>query len=52
MPDRFEREPWVRERKEKEAGIDWLTILVGLLALIAVGGLIPFWMWVYFTINP
>jgi hypothetical protein len=25
---------------------------LGLLALIAVGGLIPFWMWVYFVYNP
>jgi len=23
-----------------------------LLALIAVGGLIPFWLWVYYTLNP
>jgi len=29
----------------------WLTILLGLLALIAVGGLIPFWLWVYFQLN-
>jgi serine/threonine-protein kinase len=28
--------------------IDWLTILLGLLALIAVGGLFPFSLWVYF----
>jgi len=33
-------------------GIDWLSVGLGLLALIAVGGLIPFWMWVYFTYNP
>lgn len=32
--------------------IDWLSVALGLLALIAVGGLIPFWMWVYFTYNP
>ena len=32
--------------------IDWLAVGLGLLALIAVGGLIPFWMWVYFTYNP
>ena len=31
--------------------IDWLSIGLGLLALIAVGGLIPFWMWVYFNYN-
>jgi len=32
--------------------IDWLAVGLGLLALIAVGGLIPFWMWVYFNYNP
>ncbi|HEY9152879.1 MAG TPA: protein kinase [Anaerolineales bacterium] len=32
--------------------IDWMAIGLGLLALIAVGGLIPFWMWVYFSYNP
>ncbi len=32
--------------------IDWLSVALGLLALIAVGGLIPFWMWVYFAYNP
>ena len=25
---------------------------LGLLALLAVGGLIPFWMWIYFVYNP
>ena len=29
----------------------WLTILLGLLSLIAVGGLIPFWLWVYYQLN-
>ncbi len=32
--------------------IDWLAVGLGLLALIAGGGLIPFWMWVYFSYNP
>lgn len=32
--------------------LDWASIGLGLLALIAVGGLIPFWMWVYFSYNP
>jgi eukaryotic-like serine/threonine-protein kinase len=32
--------------------IDWLTILLSFLALIAVGGLIPFWLWVIFTFFP
>lgn len=35
-----------------ESGLDWISILLGLLALIAVGGLIPFWLWVsYMTRN-
>ena len=32
--------------------IDWVSVGLGLLALIAVGGLIPFWMWVYYAYNP
>jgi len=38
-----------RMLEEKESNdLDWATILLGLLALIAVGGLIPFWIWVYY----
>ncbi|MBM3151188.1 MAG: serine/threonine protein kinase [Chloroflexi bacterium] len=32
--------------------IDWAAVGLGLLALMAVGGLAPFWMWVYFVYNP
>jgi serine/threonine-protein kinase len=32
--------------------IDWTSVGLGLLALIAVGGLIPFWIMVYFAYNP
>jgi len=32
--------------------IDWVSAGLGLLALLAVGGLIPFWLWVYFVYNP
>jgi serine/threonine-protein kinase len=32
--------------------IDWATVGLALLALLAVGGLIPFWMMVYFAYNP
>ncbi len=39
---------------ETETGIefDWGTIALALLALIATGGLIPFWLYVWFTLNP
>lgn len=33
-------------------GIDWAAVGLGLLALIAVLGLVPFWVWVYFVYNP
>ena len=33
-------------------GFDWFTWLLGLLALIAVGGLIPFCLWVYYIVYP
>jgi serine/threonine protein kinase len=39
-------------RREPPLEIDWISVGLGLLALIAVGGLIPFWMWVYFVYNP
>jgi eukaryotic-like serine/threonine-protein kinase len=32
--------------------IDWLSVGLGLLALVSVLGLIPFWLWVYFVYNP
>lgn len=31
---------------------DWFTWLLIILAIIAVGGLIPFWQWVYYIVNP
>jgi len=49
-----ETQPVVDLPPEGEAGqsIDWLSVGLGLLAFLAVGGLIPFWMWVYFIYNP
>ncbi len=37
---------------EEDAGIDWAAIGMGFLSLIAVGGLIPLWVYVYFLYNP
>jgi len=31
--------------------MDWITITLGFIAFLAVGGLIPFWVWVYFSIS-
>jgi len=38
--------------EENPLDIDWITWALGLLAFIAVGGLIPFWLWVYLSYNP
>ncbi len=32
--------------------IDWASVGLGLLAVLAVGGLIPFWLMIYLTYNP
>jgi serine/threonine-protein kinase len=34
--------------QENPLDVDWFTVALGLLALVAVGGLIPFYLWVYF----
>jgi serine/threonine-protein kinase len=40
------------ETDDEGKPIDWLTWLLGLLAFTAVFGLIPFWLYIYFSINP
>ena len=41
----------IRALENKRPARQWLTVLLGLLALMAVGGLIPFWLWVYYQLN-
>jgi serine/threonine protein kinase len=36
----------------KHKVFDWLTWILALLALISVGGLIPYWLWVYYFLRP
>ncbi|RPI88658.1 MAG: serine/threonine protein kinase [Chloroflexi bacterium] len=43
---------WHENTSQNPLDIDWTTWGLALLALLAVGGLIPFLMWVYFTFNP
>lgn len=35
-----------------QASIDWRTVLLSLLAILLIGGLVPFWLYVWFTIQP
>ncbi len=37
--------------EEPAAGIDWVTILLWLGVAISLGGLIPFWIYIWFSIN-
>ncbi len=32
--------------------VDWTAVGLGLLALVMVGGLVPFWIYIYFLYNP
>jgi serine/threonine protein kinase len=36
----------------RPAAFDWVTWLLALLTLVALGGLIPFWLWVFYVLNP
>ncbi|HVN56224.1 MAG TPA: protein kinase [Anaerolineaceae bacterium] len=39
-------------KEDHSLDFDWVTLALGLLATIAVGGLIPYWLFVWFSINP
>lgn len=44
--------PQRMEPEEQSLGIDWITIMLGLFATLSVGGLIPFLLYVYLSLNP
>jgi serine/threonine-protein kinase len=39
-------------RRKNAMEIDWITWILAFLVLIAVGGLIPFWIWVFYVVYP
>jgi serine/threonine-protein kinase len=39
-------------RSDSSISFDWITWILTLLALITVGGLIPFWLWVFYIVYP
>jgi serine/threonine-protein kinase len=45
-------EPETGEISEQSQPLDWQTWVLALLAFTTVLGLIPFWLFIYFTINP
>ncbi|UCE00181.1 MAG: serine/threonine protein kinase [Chloroflexota bacterium] len=52
QPYELPASPEVVKVRSNPFDLDWITILLALLALIAVGGLIPFFLWVYFVYFP
>jgi len=44
-------EPIIQPPLRTTQKMDWRTIFLGFLSLIMVGGLIPFWLFIYFSIN-
>ena len=48
----FSIDPLPQEPEDRSLDIDWVTILLGLAAAVAVGGLIPFWLYIYLFFNP
>ncbi len=47
--DEFEDE---ESEGDEATGIDWITWGLGLLAFTTVLGLVPFWLFIYFSIRP
>jgi eukaryotic-like serine/threonine-protein kinase len=38
--------------EDVSASIDWITVLLGFFALLFTSGLIPFWLWIWYRIQP
>ncbi|MCW5876143.1 MAG: serine/threonine protein kinase [Anaerolineales bacterium] len=45
-------QPPATPRSAATGELDWAAVALGLLAALLVGGLLPFWMWVYLVFNP
>lgn len=43
--------PGTKPLRNPTSNIDWLSVLLGLLTVLAVGGLIPFWLYVYLSLT-
>ncbi len=52
LPPRFNPSTQPGSQEEQPYKTDWGTIALGLLAALVVGGLIPWWLYIYFSINP
>jgi eukaryotic-like serine/threonine-protein kinase len=50
LPEQAQPRPMSTSRNDS-LKIDWITAVFGLIALLFVGGLLPFWLYIYFLIN-
>jgi eukaryotic-like serine/threonine-protein kinase len=41
----------IKTNKKIQTNIDWSTILLSFFAIVFIGGLIPFWIYIYFSIK-
>ena len=46
-----QKESGNNSKNEITRNLDWSTIILSFLAIIMVGGLIPFWLFIYFSLN-
>jgi serine/threonine-protein kinase len=52
VPDTQPVENTWQEPDEEDHPLDWISWLLGVLAFAAVFGLIPFWLFIYYSLNP
>lgn len=52
-PSQTQPEPaYTYQTESTSAPVDWISVILGLVALIAWGGLVPFWLFVWFNYFP
>ncbi len=51
QPMRYFQEPEKEVEEEEQASVDWISVGLGLVALAAVGGLVPLWLAIFFRWN-
>jgi serine/threonine protein kinase len=52
LPPRYPATANPTAEEEPPAEIDWGTIALGLLTALVAGGLVPYWIYIWFTLNP
>jgi len=40
-----------KHQNAKTIKVDWTTVILSFLAVVVIGGLVPFWLFIYFSVN-